>query len=168
MLVYPQFGETLLQDFKISHELVFEFGLPVDFAQWQLARIEHIGELAIDNPCTQLLDLGQVALHQLVDPAQQFPPRHVDSVTRVDCDLVYHFFPLTVKYNLKIAHSNQSQQFHLLPLHTSRKRFLANWTSVFVSQPVKNALLMVGVPAGELDDHLLQLQLALTNGTTLL
>ncbi len=27
---------------------------------------------------------------------------------------------------------------------------------------------MVGVPAGELDDHLLQLQLALTDGTTLL
>lgn len=90
VFVNAQLGETLLQDFEVSDKLILELGLPVDLGHGQLARVEDIGELAIDCPRAQLLDLAEIGFEEIVDPVQKFSPGQVNGVAGVDCDLVYH------------------------------------------------------------------------------
>ena len=65
-----QFGETLLQNFKIVDILVLIFSLKVDFAQRDDIGIEYIHKLAVDGPRAQLLYFGKIGLEQFIDPVE--------------------------------------------------------------------------------------------------
>ena len=85
-----EFGETLLQNFKIVDILVLIFSLEVDFTQGDDIGIEHIHKLAVDSPCTQLLYFGKVGLKQFVDPVEELTPGEFDGVVGVYGNFVYH------------------------------------------------------------------------------
>lgn len=57
-----QLFEAVLEDLEVVNKLVVVLGLPVDLVEGHLPRVDHVQNLAVDAPRTQLLDLRDVQL----------------------------------------------------------------------------------------------------------
>ena len=119
--------------------------------------------MAINSSSSQLLDLGQVGLEEVVDPKEEFSSGKVNCIVGIDSYFVYHLTVINIQLTLVL-----SELEFLLHLHlgTTRQGFFADWAGVLIFQPGEDAFVMVTVSAWQFYDLLVLLELALTNWAT--
>ena len=79
-----------MKHLEVVQVLVLELGLPVDFGERHFARINHIQKLTIESTSTKLLDFGDIAFEEGINPNKELPTRKFNGVVGIAGNFVNH------------------------------------------------------------------------------
>lgn len=70
------FLESSLENFKVAHELVLKFRLPVNLTHWHHMPMIGVNELTVDRSRAQVLDVNNLKTKSFVNPLEQLVLRN--------------------------------------------------------------------------------------------